>query len=130
MGIFIGTIYTILLAHYLSDFVAQTDWMATQKSTSNKALAIHIAAYSSTMLGVMYLCMLAFGFYSIPLIALLSWVALNGAMHFGTDYVSSRMSKRAYESGNLRRFWAIIGADQLVHLVTLFATWGLLTRWG
>jgi len=116
-------IYIILIGHYVSDFLCQTDWMALNKSSNNKALLLHIGAYTASLIGAVWFLMLVASPISIGLNQLIAWGALNGAIHLVTDYISSRMSKRAYESGNLRRFWAIVGADQLAHYVALVATW-------
>jgi len=35
-------IYIIILAHWIADFICQTNWMAQNKSKSYKALSLHI----------------------------------------------------------------------------------------
>lgn len=36
----------VLLAHFIGDFIAQSSWMATNKSSSNKALLAHVVVYT------------------------------------------------------------------------------------
>ena len=129
MSIPAGMIYVILFAHYFSDFVCQTDWMALNKSSSNKALSVHIGVYTLGLLSLVAVGSILLYGPAINFGVLVSWAALNGALHFATDYVSSRMSGRAYKSGDLRGFWAIVGADQMVHYIFLFATWTVLSQW-
>lgn len=42
-------IYLIIFSHWVADFIAQTDWMAKNKSKSWLALTDHIVAYIVTM---------------------------------------------------------------------------------
>ena len=64
----------LVWVHFLGDFIAQTNDMAIKKSQSNKWLLIHISVYTVPMLlfGVVF-------------------ALVNGAAHFVTDYVTSRL---------------------------------------
>ena len=105
-------IYAVLFTHFVADFILQTDAMAKGKSTSNKWLAIHIAAYSAPFL--------IFG----PLYAL-----VNGASHFAIDYFSSRASSRMWKAGRVHDFFVVIGFDQFLHVAILVATLPLVWGW-
>jgi hypothetical protein len=94
--------------HFVGDFIAQTRTMATNKSTSNKWLLSHVAVYS--------LFLLPFG---------IGFALLNGILHFATDYVSSRQTSKAWAEKKTHKFFAIIGADQLVHSLCLVWTLAL-----
>lgn len=116
-------IYHLIWLHFLADFVAQTDQMAKNKSTSNGWLAGHIAAYTAVMgfgLAIVQFKQLGYG--------VLSFCLINGAAHFCTDYVTSRITRRLWSEGQVHNFFVVIGFDQAVHLTTLVATMPLLIK--
>jgi len=105
----LSTIILLVSLHFVSDFILQSDWMAQNKSSSNKALGIHVIVYSIPFLIIG------------PLYAL-----VNGILHFFTDYVSSRVSKKLWEKKEVHWFFAVIGLDQLIHYICLFTTYSLI----
>jgi len=83
----INTIIYILIAHFIGDFIFQSNYMALNKSSSNKVLFLHILTYS------------------IPLLVLnVYWAILNSLLHFIVDYVTSRVNKRLWELENKKYF--------------------------
>lgn len=98
----------VLIAHFVGDFILQTDRMAMNKSKSNKWLLIHILAYSSALL--------VFG----PLYAV-----ANGSIHFCVDWVTSRCTSALWAKGERHWFFVVIGLDQLIHTLCLLWTIGL-----
>lgn len=111
-------IYVIIWAHFVSDFILQTDKMAKGKSSSNRRLAEHIAVYTAALLVVLA--------WEHSIRGALLYCVVNGAAHFATDYVTSRMTKRLWEQKRVHDFFVVIGADQAVHMTTLIATLPLL----
>jgi hypothetical protein len=105
----------LLVIHFIADFICQSHWMATNKSTSNYALLIHVGVYSSVLL----ISLIAFQL-SITLVLL--YVVINGSLHFVTDYVTSRCSSYFYKKQDFHNFFVVIGADQLIHQWTLILT--------
>lgn len=120
---------SLLVAHFLGDFVLQNDWMAQNKSKDIKALVFHTWVYS--------LCFAAWGAEF--------WV-MTWLTHFFTDAVTSRITSKlwfvrviephngpgqkfygAFDCGNRHYFFVMIGFDQLIHFVTLAATLRLLS---
>lgn len=118
---------SLLVVHFVADFLFQTDWMAVNKSKDNKALAAHVAAYS--------LCFCAWGF---PL------YCVTFVSHFVTDWLTSRATSKLWffantgvkynvagkrmdlwapVGGNRHYFFVMIGLDQLIHAITLAATY-------
>lgn len=116
LWVFLG----LLGAHWVGDFVLQTHWQATNKSKRWDALAAHVATYTATLLASALVLM--------PLRMALGFVAVNGALHFATDAVSSRATSRLYARGDWHNFFVIIGADQLIHQATLAATLAVAIR--
>lgn len=118
-------ILLLCLAHYVADFVFQTDWMAQNKSKTNYPLFVHVCTYSS----VLFLFLLPV----VPTKDLILFAFLNGILHFIIDYFSSRLSSKLYREGRLGSstipnfgFFSIIGLDQLLHYICLFTTYGIL----
>jgi len=99
-----SVLVSILIIHYISDYIFQTRWIAENKSKSWMTCLFHAYLYSIPFLllptdSVMFcrLCML----------------------HFFTDLVTSRLSANYYKADNLKMFWIIIGLDQLLHIFQL-----------
>lgn len=118
------TISTILVFHWVTDFFLQTDEQAKGKSSSNKWLGMHVGTYS---LGVLFITMLNFNLFLSPIAALVFWL-LNVVAHFFTDYVTSRATSLLWKEGRTHDFFVTIGADQLIHYMTLFGTFIWLTK--
>jgi hypothetical protein len=106
----------LLFAHWVGDYLLQSNEMATQKATSLKWLTIHVGVYC---IPVFVASALLF-----PLRHALTYIAINGALHWVTDLASSRVATR-YRS-NPRVFHSIVGFDQLFHGACLLATVDLL----
>lgn len=100
----------ILFVHFVADFMAQTDYMAKGKSSSNRVLGLHILIYS--------IFLIPFG---------VAYAIVNGALHFVTDYISSRASKRQWEKGDTHNFFVIVGFDQFIHVICLVWTYQFLS---
>jgi len=106
----------LLGAHWIGDFVLQTHWQASNKSTNNDALAMHVAVYTGVLaLSSPYI------FWTPGPASLAAFVGLNSFLHFVTDYFTSRVSSRLFAK-DWHNFFVVIGFDQLIHQVTLGAT--------
>ena len=107
----------LLAVHWLGDFVLQSHWMSVNKSKRLDALAIHVAAYTTTLLVG---SALLFGVHEIGSLAL--FVGVNGTLHFATDFVTSRITSRLWHQQREHLFFVVVGFDQLIHQVTLVTT--------
>lgn len=117
---------TLLLTHFVGDFLFQTDWMAINKSKRTDALALHAGVYA-----------LCFFWLGAPFVA---WTFVT---HYLTDAVTSRITTRLWffkpvgehyniggqryemsipRGGNRHYFFVVIGLDQLIHYTTLALT--------
>jgi len=108
----------LLLAHWVGDFVLQSQWQAMNKSKRLDALALHVAIYSAVLL-VAAVTLLG------PWRGLLFTLA-NAALHFATDFVTSRLTSRFWERQEWHRFFVMVGFDQFIHQATLAATLALM----
>ncbi len=102
----------ILLTHLLGDFCLQSDWMAVNKSTKPWILVVHVIVYST--------CFLWMG----P-----AYAVFNGSLHFIVDSVTSRLTTKLYKEKKRHMFFVVIGIDQTIHLVCLFASVQWLAWW-
>lgn len=126
MGIY--DILLIIWAHFVADFMLQNDKMAQNKSTSNIWLTNHIMVYSFAMLGILapFVYLLNPQDSHMQLVWLLVWVAINGALHWITDWCSSRATSYLWQKGDRHNFFVVVGADQAIHLSTMVVTWAWL----
>jgi len=109
----IEDIVLIILLHFVADFLCQTREMGLGKCSSNIILVKHIAAYSMVFL-VASLLTPAFG---------LVFVVVNGLAHAVTDWFSSRIGKWFHNQNQMYWFFATLGLDQTVHMLTLVLTY-------
>ena len=114
-------ILTILVAHFIADFIMQSDSMAKGKSTSNYWLSLHVAGYTGTLvtlLGIFFTLSSSYPLFTNFVL----WAALNGLAHFITDYFTSRWTSSLWKQGRTHDFFVVVGLDQLLHYLVLFTT--------
>ena len=109
-------ICSVLFAHWVADFVAQTDEQAKAKAKDFDALFAHCSVYA--------LIMTLAG-------AIFTWVpvSLNGLIVFGygvflshitIDYFTSKLNSYLYGKGQIHNFFVSVGFDQWLHYVSVF----------
>lgn len=124
---------TIMAAHWVSDFVLQTHWMATNKSHDWRAMLSHVAVYTGSMMflvvcvGFMLAPSVANGMHNAVILALspimyVLWILLNGLLHLVTDTITSRFTARLWAKADYHNFFVMVGFDQLIHYTCLFVT--------
>lgn len=110
----------VMLIHFLADFGLQTHDQAINKGKGwafiNRDLFRHVLNYS-LVFGVWLGC--HFGVWETILGTVFIFVT-----HYITDWITSRLTKPLFADNNMHDGFVVIGADQLVHLITLV---GLLT---
>lgn len=114
----------LLAIHFIGDFVLQTHWQASNKSTNWKALSLHVASYTACLFLLTPFLVAAAGYKPTgdPLTKYAIFAAVNGAIHWGTDYVTSRITKILWDAKEVHNFFVVIGLDQLLHQAALFLT--------
>lgn len=110
-------IFSILVLHWISDFVLQTDEDAKGKSKSFKRLISHTASYSIFWVTptILYAYILDTGW--VLLFPLITFVC-----HTATDYYTSKVNSQLWEENKVHSFFVSIGFDQLLHYFQLFTT--------
>jgi hypothetical protein len=115
----------ILLVHWFADFVLQTHHMSTRKSSSNYYLTLHVTVYT---FATVFLWALILPLLQIHLTfsgVWLSFIAIF-AMHWVTDYFTSRWTSRLYKEEKYHDFFVVIGFDQVLHYTQLLLTFNYL----
>lgn len=127
MTINLYVVFSIILIHWFADFVMQTHWQATNKSTNIKALLAHTLTYT-----FIWMC---FGVW-YPLAHLDTYVewtftkflVITFVAHTVTDFFTSRLNSYLYKKGDIHNFFVSVGFDQVLHYVQLFLTYYYLTN--
>ena len=96
-------------SHFIGDFLLQFSWMAMGKSKAWRPLLSHVAVYTAVLL------------WAGPVYAV-----VNGAVHLGIDYVTSRINAKSWAEKRIRAFWIGVGFDQFAHAATLTLTVSLM----
>ena len=112
MDISIITVVVILWAHFVGDFILQSDYHAVNKSKSNLALFEHVLFYSLPLTLIGFL---------IPVS--IAWIIANAVMHAAVDYVTSRITSKLWQQNKRHWFFVTIGADQSLHFTCLFVSY-------
>jgi hypothetical protein len=115
----------IVAAHWISDFVLQSDWMSKNKSKSNTALGCHVIVYALAMI---ILCVMPMAWAGVTVTAFIFWWLFNWVAHGVTDYFTSRWTSKLWAKGEVHNFFVVVGLDQLIHYWTLGFTLALVTK--
>lgn len=110
-------IFTIILIHWLADFVLQTDKQAKGKSKEWYPLIEHTFTYSITWFvvgGFIYV----FGIMHLG--KLILFTIITFIAHTTTDYFTSRLNAKLWAKGNVHNFFVSVGFDQVLHYFQLF----------
>ncbi len=108
-------LFTILILHWIFDFILQTDWEAQNKSKSWNALLCHTMTYSLCWFPCILIWM---GFKEAILFTSITFLA-----HTTTDYFTSRLNSRLWKENKVHNFFVSVGFDQILHYVQLFLTY-------
>ncbi len=142
---------TLIVLHFIGDFLLQSDWMATNKSKRWDALTLHVGAYMAPFWA--WVTFVA----NVSSVRLVWWLIANFALHFITDAITSRITSRLWfferragiwiqapytapkhngeivnpwtpTVGNRHWFFVVIGFDQVLHYCALLLTWEWLVQ--
>src|SRR3990167_2357748 len=125
-------IYIILIAHFIADFLFQSDKMSKGKSEQVETLFYHTFIYSCVFVGIfmigMYFTTTCFGqgWTETASFAAVIWF-LVFLPHTIIDGFSSQLTKYFYKKEKRHWFFVTIGADQLLHYACLFWLYQIIT---
>ena len=128
----VTTLLIILFAHWVADFLFQTDNMALNKSSSNKWLLYHTSVYT-LVLGALLAGAYTLGLLVFPPEFALSAISVtlggviflvtNMILHTATDWVTSRITSYFWQKELRHWFFVTIGFDQFLHAAALILMW-------
>lgn len=81
----------LLAVHWVADFILQTHWQASNKSKRLDALARHVGTYTLALFVLSNAVL-----WNVPTLWVVAFALVNGALHFGTDYLTSRWTSRLF----------------------------------
>lgn len=125
------TALLLIYAHYVADFICQTHAMAIGKSKSNLWLSLHVITYMAAIFFPAALIFWSAGLFHTAGLALVStvtwsmiiyWVLINGALHWVTDYFTSRWSSKYFSVQDYHNGFNVVGLDQCIHYTCLLLT--------
>lgn len=127
-------IFSILIIHFIGDFVFQTDTQAKGKSNNWHDLLSHTASYSFIWL----IALMIYTFPTMPwndslnsettLRLVIFFPIITFLAHTTTDYFTSRLNSKLWKEGRIHDFFVSLGFDQNLHFIQLFLTYYLLTK--
>lgn len=112
------TFLLILVVHFLADFVLQTHWQASNKSTNLRALMYHVLTYSLTWFAIVSI-------FTNNIEAGFMFFVVTFITHLTTDYITSKEVKRYFDNKDFHNGFVVIGFDQVLHYVQLYLTFKL-----
>ena len=120
-------IFSIIIIHFIADFVLQTDEQAKTKSSDNYSLLLHTISYSGFWLFIGFIIAMT---TDIELVQTKTFVfvLITFICHTITDYFTSRLNKKLWESNQVHNFFVGIGFDQVLHYIQLFLTYYYITK--
>lgn len=119
-------IFSIIIIHFIADFIKQDEKWAVGKSKTFSNLLAHTSTYS--------LIWFTIGIFLFPVEKCLIFWIITISLHTITDYFTSRIVSKKFanqEYGssipNIGAF-TIIGFDQVLHYIQLFLTYYILFK--
>ena len=112
--VIIGYVLFLMITHFYSDFVFQSHWMASNKSSNNVALTLHVSIYSAFFFLASFLVLPHLTLYQS-----IEFTGITFITHFITDHITSIITNKLWEKKDMHNFFVVIGLDQLIHHVTL-----------
>lgn len=109
-----------LFAHFIGDFICQTDKMAINKSSKFDELLNHIIVYTISLSIIISILSIIFN-YNINNIFI--FIGINFIFHLIIDFFTSKLNSYLWKNDNRHWFFVSIGFDQFLHIAILYITY-------
>jgi len=126
-------IFSIIIIHFIADFIMQDETWALGKSKNNKDLLNHTFTYSLVFWGLLS-CMnplfnTGLTFYHSVHFFLITFICHTITDYFTSRVVSKKFANQEYGSSipNIGAF-TVIGFDQVLHYIQLFLTYYMIFK--
>ena len=128
-------IFSIIIIHWIADFILQTDKQAKGKSKNWSDLLSHTFTYTLTWFAGFIIVLIGCWLYEnytkiyqhLPFDYHIYWfLPITFICHTITDYFTSRLNSKLWAKGDVHNFFISVGFDQVLHYVQLFLTYQLL----
>jgi hypothetical protein len=96
-------IITLLVCHWIGDFILQFNWIASNKSKNFCALLVYVTIYSCAIFLGMTNPWSSF-FHKISIENIIWFVLLNFLLHLFTDFFTSRLTSYFWKQKNNHYF--------------------------
>ena len=128
----------LFVIHFIADFLWQSRWMATNKSSNLQALSYHIAIIflaffgGSLIAGANLLAAATFSFANAAIHALIDWNIWRGYKWYVLRKFTDENGEVAVSDAQAFHYWedhwfyATIGLDQFLHGATILLLVGVL----
>lgn len=119
---------SVVVLHFVADFIFQDEKWAVGKSHSVKLLTLHVLAYTSLWFLFCNFYCIATGNYKMFLVVPITFIS-----HWLTDYFTSKVTSRLYSEKKFGSpipnlgFFSMIGFNQVLHYIQLFLTFYFLS---
>ena len=107
----------LLIAHFISCFVLQSDVMASQKGKHLSWLLLHSAIYICSLFFMMLLGILLFEDWTWSMVWRL--IIINVATYTSIDFIMSRINNESKETKQYYMLSIGLGFEQLAHAMIL-----------
>lgn len=107
----------LFVAHFVGDYLLQSDEIAKKKSKCFKSLFIHISFIFISFFVINLIYLKIFGGYNSYL-DFIKIPLLNSVIHLVIDFFTSKWASKLY-SKNVHYYYVILGFDQLLHYLTV-----------
>jgi hypothetical protein len=120
--IFVGLLIWLQMKHFVADYLLQPGWIIDGKGDFRKPGGyVHAGLHVIGSLPALY-------FVGLDAITVASLTSAEFAVHYLIDHAKAVHARHHPHPTNTRAFWALHGADQLMHHLTY--SWLLLVSFG
>lgn len=109
----IGLLAALLIKHFIADFCVQSDAMVSGKGVYGDKSGISHAVMHSAMTLIVLLI------FGVGLGLALVLVCIEATIHYHVDWAKARFIDDYASDPSKRPYWMAVGADQLLHHLTL-----------